>query len=145
MEKCKIVFEKIQALLLSASELTQKYCLTFKKEDFFTFSDAKKRNSLYKKEYVSFICKINELSVPLGDRMAEISSLLLEADREADDEKISVLNSVFQKYLIFEKELFIFTDTTEKELEKGLVSVSVMSESANRLLVSIKAFYECLA
>ena len=145
MENCKIVFEKIQALLSSASEETHKYCLTFKKEDFFTFSDAKKRNSLYKKEYLNFICKINELSVPLGDRVAEISSLLLEADREANDEKISVLNAVFQKYLIFEKELYIFTDTTEKELEKGAASVSVMSESANRLLVSIKVFYECLA
>ena len=99
---------------------------------------------MYKKEYVSFICKINELSVPLVDRMAEISSLLLEADREADDENISLLNSVFQKYLVFEKELFIFTDTTEKELETGSASVSTMSESANRLLISIKAFYEYL-
>ena len=144
MDSYSTLLGKMLFLLHQMSIETEKYTLVFKQEDFFTFSDIKKRRDIYKKEYLNFICKINQLYTSFEDCTTSLSSYLLEADRDADEEKIAFFNSIFDKCLFLEKELDIFTTKTEQELSKNAVSVSVTSDCANRFLLATKTFCDFL-
>ena len=144
MDSYNVLFSNMRNSLLQMSQETEKYSLVFKREDFFTFSDSQKRNKLYKDEYIGFIGKLNALYTSFEQYTLKISSLLLESDRTADEERITLLNAVFTKSLALEKELYIFTSKTEQELAKTVSSVSVMSECASRFLLILKTFCDFL-
>ena len=143
MDKCDL-FQNIRSLLKQLLEQIDKYTLSFSQKDFFTFSDIEERSKLYKHEYYTFICEFNAIYASLGQRISEIATLMLEADRSMDEEKTVLFNSIFQKHLLLEKELSVFTSATEKELAKASASVSLLLDSANRLSISIKALSDTL-
>lgn len=138
------LFLNIRSLLKQLLEQIDKYTLSFRQKDFFTFSDIEERSKLYKREYYTFICEFNTVYASLGQQISKIAMLLLESDRNMDEEKTVLFNSIFEKHLLLEKELSVFTYATEKELAKASSSVSLLLDSANRLSISIKALSDSL-
>ena len=133
------LFLKTKSILSQILEQIDKYTLAFKQKDFFTFSDIEERSKIYKREYYEFIIEFNKLYTLLGQCMSEIVALFLEADRNGDEEKIALLNTIFENHLLLEKALLTFTLESEKELSDDCASVSALLDSANRLSLSIKA------
>lgn len=111
--------------------------LNFKQEHFFSFSDIEKRQKIYKKEYYNFLQEVNTLTRELATYIASVSSLLIDADRNMRVEDVTVLQNIFEKYIVFEKELSIYTSTSEKELSKTDFSVSVLLEAIRRFKLSV--------
>lgn len=139
-----ILFNKIQASIAAIQEELEKYSLIFKQQDFFTFSNIQQRRDIYKKEYLNYITNINAHYMLFEDCSNKLSALLLEADRNANEEEFAFLSSVFNKCLSIEKELDIFTSKTEQELAKVTLSVSEISDCASRFLLALKSFCEFL-
>ena len=133
------IFNSIKILLTQLIEQIDKYTLTFKQKDFFTFSDIEERSKAYRHQYSEFIGEFNRLYASLEQHILKIVALLLEAERSGDEEKIILFKAIFEKHLLLEKALLSFTSASEKELSGDCASVSSLLESASRLSITVKA------
>ena len=138
------LFKSMKNILDKLLKQTDSYTLIFKQKDFFTFSDIEERRKIYKREYYSFICDFNTAYSSLKQHISEIVTLFLDSDRNANEEKTILFKSIFEKHLLLEKELLVFTSTTEKELSEKEPSVSLLLDSANRLSISIRSLLDSL-
>ncbi len=134
------IFSQLDLTLEKVLKETNEYLTTFKKEDFFEFSHKSEKGGYYKKKYYSFVLKISEAITSLEAIASDISSLLIEADRNMDVESVNSLNFVFCSYQKLQTELSRYTAIAEKELSRDSASASVLLEATKRLRAAIIEF-----
>ena len=137
----------IEDIKLNISELDIKiseYMLTFKQEDFFTFSNCNERKDEYEKEYFSFILDIKNIMDELTKNALSISERLLDADRNGDVEKIEFYNKIFEGYLSFRNVISEYNTLAENELSKDVPSVSLLFTSTKKLKMACSMFLSVL-
>ena len=130
--------EILEALLKN----TDNYINTFEKKDFFVFSDSDSRGKRYKNEYYKFAVSVADDLLLLDRTAGEISSLVIRADMEMNDEELLILQGVFDQYLSFKNSSSSYFASTEKMLISQSVSVSVLLDGAMKFKFSISALIE---
>ena len=138
------LFGEIKTTLDSCLSTIDEYSNTFKQEYFFTFSNPEQKFKIYADEYRKFSAIFISYFDSLGSYATQISSLLLEADRNGDLEAISPLKSAFEAYLLVEKSFYEYSKSVEKELSKNNPSISCLTLNLSKLKLSICSFYEKL-
>ena len=142
--KSTFLFDKVKSTIDECFSAINEYSYTFKQEYFFTFSDTDQKLKIYTDEYRKFRSVLLDRFNFLGDCAAQISSLLLDADRLGDLENIQRLKAVFESYLLLEKSFYEYSKAVEVALSKDAPSISVIMQNLSRLKLSFESLYEML-
>lgn len=117
------------------------YMQTFETESFFTFS-AQKQEEQLKREYNSFIFKTSSILSETSTSVANISSLLIDADKEMDNESAASLKEAFDGYVLFEKAFTEYKRDIDIMFSRGSVSVSRLLDGAKKLTLYINSILD---
>ena len=134
------IFSKLKAVLDNCFDTIDDYSKTFKQEYFFTFSNAEHKAKLYSEEYRKFNAAFIKHFNQIGTYTAQISTLLLEADRNGDLEAIPPLKAAFESFLVVEKSFYEYSRATEKELSRSEPSISCLMQNLSGLRISLSFF-----
>ena len=144
-EKSKKISHKLNSNINQIIYETKKYLDTFKKEDFFNFSNSTTKKEYYNSQYFLFVANLNVCIHELNENISAISSLMIDADRSMEHDLSLYLKTVFDYNTAFEKELYEYTLITEKELKKEQPSISILFDSAKAFLAVALAFKKSLS
>ena len=135
--KVKTLCNDIASSVNSAILHTDNYINSFTRTDFYTFSEIESKLKQHKKDYSDFLAFIAEPLKVLETKIAEASSLLIEADRTMNIEMIEFLQALFEEYLSFEKTLSEYNVKVKVIFENTNFSISALIEQAKKIKFSL--------
>ena len=136
------ICSQLSSKLFDFISLIDSYIQSFEIKDFYTFSSEKARNNLYKNEYRKFILNTTDQIGGISIYIAEISSLLISADRDMDSLSAEDLKDIFESYLLLESSLGDYKKETERMLSQQNISVSALLNGAKKIKLHIEALLE---
>ncbi len=137
IEKKRICVQ-LSSRILDLISLINDYMHLFEVKDFYTFSSKNERNASYKNEYRKFIINSTEPIERISVSVAEISSLLVMADRDMDSAASERFKDIFESYLLFESAFANYKKETEHMLSIENISVSSLLDGAKKIKLHIE-------
>ncbi len=113
------------------------YISTFSRRDYFTFSAAEERKKQYTSAYNRLSLDMPLLVAKIESISSELAGLLIDADRDADEELATRLNEIFLAHTAFEEALAEFVERNEKELSSSSPSPAGITAAANKLITAL--------
>lgn len=141
VEKKRLCLQ-LSSRILDFISLIDDYTRVFEVKDFYTFSSENDRSSSYKNEYRKFIISTAEPTESISATIAEISSLLITADRDMDSDSAEQLRDIFESYLSFEAAFGDYKKETERILSLPGISVSALLSGAKKIKLYIMTLLE---
>ena len=133
---------QLSGRLFDFISVVDSYIQSFEVKDFYTFSSVKARNDLYKNEYRKFILNTADPIEDISFSIAEISSLLISADKDMDSLSAESLKDIFESYLLLESALGDYKMGTERMFAQENVSVAALLNGAKKIKLHIEELLE---
>ena len=108
------------------------YTSSFNVKNSFSFSVSKEQIEEIFENYLHFAASIYNTVMALSTLNAELSSLLIEADKAMEIELTLSLEDRFKAYKLFETSLYEYTSTVESAFDNNQLSVSVLLNSIQK-------------
>ena len=115
------LYAKLSVELDGLTRVLKEYAGSFSKDDFYSFSDTERRIKQYRERYSSLVADMAPHYKTRCELAANISSLLIEADR-TDDECSSSLEAAFEEYARFERATASFSSEAQRLLKGSEIS-----------------------
>ena len=129
---------EISVHLQELSSIVVEYLNKFDRKDFYVFSDAENRNSIYKREYREFISKLPHIVSAISSAMSRLSVLLERADKELELDMIILLGEKIESCITFENEVASYTEECNKHIAGDHISPSALVSNTRKLKSNIE-------
>lgn len=132
-EAQSIISTEISVHLYQIIALTDEYLNKFDRKDFFAFSGNEERDSIYKREYYSFVSALPQIIADLNASASRLSELLTCADAAYELELIGIIGTKTERILVYENQFALCVEESKKHISGENVSPSGLVSSMGRL------------